>query len=193
MTTHLTYGGPMWAPDDVVQEPDDVADRLVAGDRDALAEAYRRWAPLVHTIAVRGVQDAHEAEDVTQQVFVAAWNGRHTLRPGPDAVPRWLVGIARHKVADVRTQRWRARRNLQAVGSVTRLEDVRHDEEVTSRVVVAHELELLGEPRGTVLRLAVVEGRTAAEVADELGLPLGTVKSHVRRGLLQLRSRLKEV
>lgn len=183
----------MWAPDDVVQPPDDVADRLVAGDRDALAEAYRRWAPLVHTIAVRGLQDAHEAEDVTQQVFVAAWSGRHTLRPGPDAVPRWLVGIARHKVADIRTQRWRAQRNLQAVGSVTRLEDVRHDEEVTSRVVVADELERLGEPRGTVLRLAVVEGRTAAEVADELDLPLGTVKSHVRRGLLQLRSRLKEV
>lgn len=189
----VAYGGGMWAPEDVVDEPDDVADRLVAGDRDALAEAYRRWAPLVHTLAVRGLGDQHEAEDITQQVFVAAWNSRHTLRPGPDAVPRWLVGIARHKVADARTQRWRAQRNLHAVGSVTRLEDVRHDEDVTRRVVVAHELDQLGEPRGTVLRMAVVEGRTAAEVADELDLPLGTVKSHVRRGLLQLRSRLKEV
>lgn len=88
-----SYREILWAPEDVTDGPDDVADRLVAGDRDALAEAYRRWARSC-TLALRGLQDQHEAEDITQQVFVAAWNSRHTLRPGPDAVPRWLVGIA---------------------------------------------------------------------------------------------------
>lgn len=190
------YGEGMRASDQLLDEPDDLADRLVAGEREALAEAYRRWSPLVHTLALRALGDRHDAEDVTQQVFVSAWNSRHTLRPGPDVVPGWLVGITRHRISDVRLQRHRAQRNLQAVGSVTRLDDARPDtsmDDLADRVLVAHELEQLGEPRGTVLRLAVIEDRPAHEVARTLDLPLGTVKSHVRRGLLQLRSRLKEV
>ena len=185
------YGEGMLAPDRLVAEPDDLADRLVSGDREALAEAYRRWSSLVHTLALRALGDRHDAEDVTQQVFVSAWNSRHTLRPGPDAVPGWLVGITRHRISDVRTQRRRAHRNLQAVGSVTRLDEARHEDDLADRVLLAHELEQLGEPRGTVVRLAVLEDRPAHEVAQTLDLPLGTVKSHVRRGLLQLRSRLE--
>jgi len=54
-------------------------------------------------------------------------------------------------------------------------------------------LERMGDPRGTVLRLAFIEDRPHEEIARRLDLPLGTVKSHVRRGLIQLRNRLTEV
>ena len=60
---------------------DDLAVRLRDGSRDALAEAYREWSSLVHTLALRSLGNHHDAEDVTQQVFVAAWRSRHTLRP----------------------------------------------------------------------------------------------------------------
>ena len=80
---------------------DDIAERLRDGSREALEEAYARWASLVHTLAVRSLGNHHDAEDVTQQVFVSAWNSRHTLRPDKGTVPGWLVGITRHRGADV--------------------------------------------------------------------------------------------
>ncbi len=181
-------------PDEVEESVKDVAERLRSGSHDALAEAYGRWAPLVHTIAVRALGDHHDAEEVTQQVFVSAWRSRHTLRPTDDCLPGWLVGIAKHRIADTRTQRFRSLRNITAVATVT---TERHapppDEDLPARLLLAHELENLGEPRGTVVRLAFLEDRSHDEIARQLDLPLGTVKSHVRRGLLQLRQRLEEV
>src|SRR5690606_711589 len=64
---------------------------------------------------------------------------------------------------------------------------------VVDRLVVAQQLESLGDPRRTILRLAFQEDLTHDQVAARLGLPLGTVKSHVRRGLIQLRQSLEEV
>jgi RNA polymerase sigma-70 factor (ECF subfamily) len=96
-------------------------------------------------------------------------------------------------VADLIAQRSRTVRNLQAVGSQPLPEPQRLDAEVVGQVVVADALASLGEPRRTIVRLAVVEERTHDEISRELGLALGTVKSHVRRGLLQLRGMMERV
>ena len=176
-----------------VQE-DELAAQLAAGSLEALSVAYRRWSPLVHTIALRSLGDPHDAEDVTQQVFVSAWNGRHTLRPEQGSLAAWLVGITKHRISDVRTQRFRAHRNVTAVASQTVTEAVEpHDDHCAERLLLADELERMGDPRGAVLRMAFIEDRPHEEIARHLDLPLGTVKSHVRRGLIQLRNRLKEV
>lgn len=173
-------------------EADDVAQRLVAGSRDALAEAYERWSPLVYTIALRSLAHPQDAEDVTQQVFVSAWRSRHTLRPSPDALPAWLVGITRHRVADAQAQHYRRARNVAAVVSTLDPDEPPGDD-IANRLFLADEVDRLGEPRASVLRMAVLHDRPHDEIARALGLPLGTVKSHVRRGLLHLRTRLKEV
>jgi len=180
-----------------VQEPevreDDLAELLAAGSRDAFSEAYRRWSPLVHTIALRSLGDRHDAEDVTQQVFASAWNSRHTLRADQGSLGAWLVGITKHRIADVRTQRFRAHRNLTAVASHTISEAFQpHDDDCADRLLLADELCRMGDPRGAVLRMAFIEDLPHDEIATHLDLPLGTVKSHVRRGLIQLRNRLKE-
>lgn len=172
---------------------EEVAARLRDGSREALAEAYARWAPLIHTIALRALDDHHDAEDVTQQVFVSAWHSRETLQVSPAALPGWLVGIARHRIADVRTQRYRSVRDARALAATADPEQARRDEEIVATVYVRHQLDGLGEPRGEVVRMFVLQDRTHQEIADQLGLPLGTVKSHVRRGLIQLRNRLEEV
>lgn len=164
---------------------------LSAGDEGALEESFARWGGLVHGIALRSVRHADDAQDVTQQVFVSAWRSRHTLRPGPNALPRWLVGITRNVVSDLHGQRRRVRRDADASTgeSVVRA----FDDDVADRVYLRHELGRLGSPREDVVRLAVMEGYTHAEIADLLDLPMGTVKSHVRRGLQVLRDRLEEV
>lgn len=169
-----------------------VAQALVDGSHDALAETYRRWSGLVYTIALRSLSNHHDAEDVTQRVFVAAWRGRQTLRPSPTALPAWLVGITRNCVTDLRTERYRAIRNASAVSSETPAKpDLQ--QQVAERLLLAHELDRLGEPRGSVLRLAFVHDLTHEQIAERMGLPLGTVKSHIRRGLVRLRSVLEEV
>jgi RNA polymerase sigma factor (sigma-70 family) len=173
----------------------DLAARLRDGSPDALAEAFDRWSSLVHTLALRSLGSHHDAEDVTQQVFVSAWRSRHTLRPERGSVPGWLVGIARHRIADVHAQRTRSARDAQAVATegAPVAHDPPADERLATRLLLADELARLGQPRGGIIRMAFVDELTHEEIARRLGMPLGTVKSHVRRGLLQLRNRMEEV
>lgn len=179
--------------DDVVRS---LAARLVDGEESALEDVYDRWAALVHTYALRSLGDAHDAEDVTQQVFVAAWQSRHTLTPSPSALPAWLIGIARHKVADVRAAR---ARDADRTAAAARLPDAgaaadqSADDEVTERLVVRQAVDELPDPRRTIVLLAFWEDLSHTEIAERTDLPLGTVKSHVRRGLIQLHQQLEGV
>jgi len=171
----------------------DLAARFRAGDVDTMAEIYTQYSRLVHTLALRTLGNHHDAEDATQQVFVAAWRGRHTLDPDKGPLVAWLVGITRHTVADLLAQRARRIRNLSAVAANPPSALPAFDSAVTDQILVAHALESLGEPKATILRLAFGEEQTHEEIAQRLRLPLGTVKSHVRRGLLQLRHTMKAV
>ncbi len=199
--TARRYGGPVVTEAMAFKDEQDagvqaLAARLVVGDESALEEVYDRWSALVHTYALRALRDSHDAEEVTQQVFVAAWRSRHTLTPSPTALPAWLVGIARHKVADVRATRARDAARLAAVVSLPGAHDdtlQAIDDEVAERLVVRQAVEDLPDPRRTIVLLAFWEERSHAEIAEKVGLPLGTVKSHVRRGLMKLHQQLEGV
>jgi RNA polymerase sigma factor (sigma-70 family) len=171
-----------------------LAEWLRDGSTDALAEVYRRWSELIFTIALRFTASRADAEDITQQVFVAAWRGRQTLRPSEAALPGWLIGIVRHRLADHYDRRRRDQRDLLVVGRNSVVaEAARPDLDVADRLMLAYEIEALGEPRRTIVTLAFYRDQTHEQIATELGLPLGTVKSHIRRALLHLRDRLEEV
>ena len=180
------------APEESVEA---LAVRFRAGHEDALGTVYDRWSPLVHTYALRALGDAHDAEDVTQQVFVAAWRSRETMTPGPSTFPAWLIGIARHKISDARAARARDARRVDAVAAVTVPEESADGDDVllADRLVVRQAVDEMGEPRRTILLLAFWQDLTHADIAASTGLPLGTVKSHLRRGLTQLHRTLEEV
>ena len=170
-----------------------LAEDLAAGAHDALAECYRRWGPLVHAIAARALGNRHDAEDVTQQVFVSAWRSRRTLRPSEAALPAWLIGITRRRVADELARRAREAAKTQAAGGGRSHEHDPALDTLLDGVVLRHAVEQLPEPRRSVLTLAYVQDKTHEEISALLGLPIGTVKSHVRRGLVHLRRELEEV
>jgi RNA polymerase sigma factor (sigma-70 family) len=170
---------------------DDVGRAFRAGDEAALGQAYRRFGPFVHTLALRSLGDTGDAEDVTQQVFVNAWRGRSGFDPSRSPLRAWLTGVTRNAVADVHARRARDRRNTLAVASTEGRPPEPETAGLAERLAVADEVARLGEPQSTILALAFYEDLTHDQISARLGMPLGTVKSHIRRSLLRLRDRLE--
>jgi RNA polymerase sigma-70 factor (ECF subfamily) len=177
-------------------EPDDdeVARRFALGDEQALAWAYERWAGQIHGMALRAFGSGPDAEDVTQQVFVSAWTGRSGFRRDAGPLPAWLVGICRHKIADAWAKRDRQRRVAEAAtvqAQAAPAATPTFDSAVADRVLLLDELDRLGQPQRGIIELAFFEDLTHVQIAERTGIPLGTVKSHIRRTLERLRTRLE--
>lgn len=174
-----------------VEDPTDaqVAAGFAAGDEACLALAYQRFGALVHALASRSLGDAGEAEDVRQQVFLAAWRGRGGFRPERGPLRGWIVGITRKKVADVLAARARRTGLVLVAGPPPDAGRSPHaqPERMLDALVVADAVAALSAPQATVLHLAFWEDLTQPQIAERTGWPLGTVKSHARRALLHLR------
>ncbi|MFF3158808.1 sigma-70 family RNA polymerase sigma factor [Streptomyces sp. NPDC057910] len=171
----------------------DLGAGLLSGDLASFAAIYHRSAGIVHGLAVRKLGDREEAEDVTQQVFLAAWRGRHGYDPARGPVSAWLVGITRKKIADALTAR--TRRTLTATTLAARSgpdSPGGHEEAAVQRVMLSCSLRSLPPAQGRLVALAYYRDLTHTQIAQLTGLPLGTVKSHIRRGLLTLRRQLDE-
>lgn len=185
---------PVRAP--VRERTTDLARGLAGGDEASLTAVYRRWGPLVHALAQRALGDSREAEDITQQVFFAAWRGRDGYRPELGTLGAWLTGIARHRIADALSAR--TRRAALVEGAVAQFATMDHGvhegmDSTVDRALLTQELARLPGPQRTVLRLSFYEDLTHPQIADHTGWPLGTVKSHARRGIHSLRLRLEDV
>ena len=160
-------------------------------DRDAFEILYGRYVRPVFSLALRRLGDRGHAEDAVQEAFAAIWRSASTYRPERGAAGGWLYTVARNAIVD------RLRRNGPAVDS--ELPELAsgepdpaqqaEDSDVSWRVHRA-----LGElqPREReVIELAYWSGMSQSEVAEYLGLPLGTVKTRTRSGLARLASVLE--
>ena len=164
-------------------------ERFVAGDEAALKEVFDTHAGLVLSICRRTV--GPDAEDVAQQVFVAAWKSRGSVNPDKGSLPGWLSGLAKFKAVDHLRAKARRPQNAghEVEESASNAVDVGR---VADRVVLTHALGRLSEERRRVVALAFFEDFTHQEISEHLAMPLGTVKSHVRRGLETLRRALED-
>ncbi|WP_079036721.1 MULTISPECIES: sigma-70 family RNA polymerase sigma factor [Streptomyces] len=177
---------------DASRHEDELARGLRAADPNAFAAIYDRWGTLVHTMANRSLGDTYEAEDVTQQVFLGAWRGRAGYRPERGPLGAWIVGITRRKIVDALAARTR---RLAVVDSVAHAEPGSAPEEsspegVLDRMLLVDALAGLPRHQREVLCMAFYGDLTQAQIAELTGMPLGTVKSHSRRGLHRLRSEI---
>lgn len=180
------------APDDEPQTDDrrDLAERFRKGDENALREAYQRYGASVHHLALASLRNGTDAEDVSQATFVAAWLGRDTYDPDRGSLLGWLLGIARRKVIDrLRVLAREQRDELTARRYASSDTGEPPSERVIDRMIVADELARLPPEQRQVLELAFYDDLTHVQIAGVTGLALGTVKSHLRRGMAKLRQR----
>ncbi|MDO6145294.1 RNA polymerase sigma factor [Paenarthrobacter aurescens] len=187
---------PLVSPNEVPSAWDDtLTASFMAGDESALVAAYREFAPLVHALALRSLRDRAAADDATQEVFIRVWRSRDTFNPEVARLPAWIVGITRHVIADAHSASNREVRRVLAVAQVHDAggEDPSEEavEVLADRLLLDGELDRLGEPQGAIMKLAFYEDLTHEQISRRLELPLGTVKSHIRRSLIHLRSRLE--
>ena len=162
------------------------------GDAAILKRVYDEYDSLVYSICRRSVDDA-TALDITQDVFITAWNKRERYDPDRGGLGGWLTAITRNKIIDhFRAQASEERRINKAASSAEREEtSVQRIHEIADRMLLVDAMDELGERAHKVISLAFFEDLTHAAIAERTGIPLGTVKSDIRRGLDQLRHSLR--
>ena len=160
--------------------------RLVAGHPDAFADLYDQYAAVVFGVAMRVTSNRQAAEDVSQVVFLEAWEHADRFDPTRGSWRSWLATMAHHGGVDwVRRElAGRARDGSQVDLGLARVPDVGEAmESLLMAEQVRIELTKLTDDERTPIRLAYFEGRTYRQVATDLSLPEGTVKSRIRSGL----------
>lgn len=172
----------------------DLCHRLRNADGDALRVLYDRYSGLVYTLACRILSRAEEAEDLTQDIFLSFWKD-----PKFDAnrasLGTYLSLLTRSRALNRLSQRGSRQRSLQRLQILedafprtsTPLDYASRDEQQRHLAIA---LEQLSGPQRQVLTLSYYQGLSQSEIAQQLNLPLGTVKTHARQGLIKLRQPL---
>jgi RNA polymerase sigma-70 factor, ECF subfamily len=165
--------------------------RLAAGQDDALAELYDRHGRVAFGLAFRVLGDRGLAEDAVQEAFLAAWRSAPRFRPDCGMARAWFMNIVHRRAVDL-VRREERRRSVPPaeVDLVESAEDVASlaDERRGTRMA----LDRLPDRLLSVLELAYYGGLTQSEIAAQLGVPLGTVKSRTSAALARLGQLLEE-
>jgi RNA polymerase sigma-70 factor (ECF subfamily) len=169
---------------------DCVLPRIAAGDPAAVPDCITRYGGLVWSLARRFLGNPADAEDAVQDVFIELWKNAARYDPKLASESTYITMIARRRLID---RKRRAGRVLPAqsladeppaAGSRARVEI---EDEAAKAAAVLNELR---DDERRVIQMAVYQGMTHEEIAAATGLPVGTVKTHIRRGLIRVRERL---
>ena len=175
-------------------DDDGVLRALAGGAPDAMAVLYDRHGAAAYRTAMILLREPASAEEVVQEAFLAVWRNRGRFDPGRGSFRPWLLTIVRNRARDrIRARRVRVESSEERWDSPSDAVDVW--EEVSAeaeRVRVRRALSTLPGDERRMFGLAFYEGFSQSEISARLEMPLGTVKSKMRRGMQRLRSLLVE-
>jgi RNA polymerase sigma-70 factor (ECF subfamily) len=170
-----------------------VLQAVARGDRAALSVLYGRTSSKLYGICARLLGNAAEAEDVLQEVYLTVWGKAASFDAGKASPVTWLAVIARNKAIDRLRSRRAGTETLDAAqhvadSSASALELIERDQDHRRLANCLGELE---ERQQHCIRAAFLDGASYPQLAEREGVPLGTMKSWVRRGLLRLKGCLE--
>ncbi|HUO07662.1 MAG TPA: sigma-70 family RNA polymerase sigma factor [Phycisphaerae bacterium] len=176
----------------------DVLKRMAQGEHTALARCYDQMGPVVFSLAVRMLRDRPAAEDVTQDIFVQVWRQAANYDTGRGSPEAWIMMIARTRILD-RLRSRSAGIVLKPVGD--NLPDAPDAEDWPEDLAISREdavnvrraLSELPADQKHAIELAFFDGMTHVEIAEKLNVPLGTIKTRIRLGLIKIRDSLREL
>lgn len=172
--------------------------RVAKRDEQAFQALYDRFSPPLFSLLRQMLEDEKEAEDALQDGFLYLWDKAPNFDSERSKAFTWAVMIFRHKAIDrIRARNRRSRVTERAAQDLPALLDqspAGADEEVASREqrsAVRSALQKLPTEQRSLIECAFLKGLTHHAISETLGLPLGTVKTNIRRGLMRLRDALK--
>jgi RNA polymerase sigma-70 factor (ECF subfamily) len=171
-----------------------VLPRIAAGDADAVQECIDRYGGLVYSLARRfcSFSGADEIEDAVQEIFINVWESAERFDESVASEATFIAMLARRRLIDRRRKQMRR-------GDSSPLPEAVRDEgpgamdkvERSDEAAIAWQaLQQLRPEQRQVLELSLVYGRTYEQIAQDIDLPIGTVKTHARRGLIRIREEL---
>ena len=164
--------------------------RVARGDERALAELYDRLAPLAYGLALRMTGEASLAQDAVQDAFVRAWTHARSFDRQRGNARGWLLRIVRNSTIDALRTADALQRATQRSGLEPRVVAERPDELIVRSqrsAALRRALEELPDEQRHMLEIAYFEGLSHSEIAARENIPLGTVKTRIREGVLKLR------
>jgi RNA polymerase sigma factor (sigma-70 family) len=169
--------------------------RVAHGDRSALRMVYQDTSAKLFGVCLRILNDRSEAEDVLQDVYVTVWRKAASFDPGRASPITWMVAIARNRAID-RLRASAVSRRMEPIEAADAVSDpapaaVERVELAQQHQRLAGCLEELEARQSVAIRAAFLDGATYEELATRMSVPLGTMKSWIRRGLLKLRACLE--
>ena len=173
-------------------------DRIRGGSSEALAQLYDETSSMLYGLALRILTDPPDAEEVVLDVYQQVWKSTHTFDPSRGTVWGWLSVLTRSRAIDrLRTRAPRRARELpieagcetQDRAPVPEAESIFAEE----RKLVRQALDQLAAEQREAIELAFFRGLTHVEVAEAMGVPLGTIKTRIRIGMRKMREALGSV
>lgn len=166
--------------------------RIADGDRSAIDECLKKYGGLVWSIARRMLRNSDDAEDAVQEIFIDIWKNAERFDAEKSSETTFIAMIARRRLID--KIRYSTRRiSADSLDDVLLEPFTRADKEMQISLEAqqaAEAMRTLRPEQQQVLKLSIIQGMSHQEIADATGMPLGTVKTHARRGILQVREYL---
>ncbi len=163
--------------------------RIAAGDKTAVQDCLDTYGGLVWSLARRLSPDVADAEDAVQEIFIDVWKNAARFDETQASETTFVALIARRRLID-RLRKSNRRPNTDSLEDV--LSEPVSEKNLDAQIFVeakeaAQAMKNLRPEQRQILHLSIVQGFSHQEIADALAMPLGTVKTHARRGLLQVR------